>query len=83
MYAYYDPEISYCQGMNFLMGFIFNFIQDEEISFKCFTLLVQRMLRDLLDHDLKKIRLLFYQLDRLIQIYLPILYEHFQVKKIN
>lgn len=81
MYAHYNPQISYCQGMNFLMGFLFNFIQDEEKCFKFFAVLVQNMLLDLLGYDLKKIKLLFYQIDRLIEIYLPALSYHFQVKE--
>lgn len=79
MYAYYDPLISYCQGMNFLMGFLFNFIQDEEITFKCFAVLLEKMLRNLLTQDLKRIKLYFYQLDKLISKFLPNLAEHFAV----
>lgn len=79
MYAYYDPIISYCQGMNFLMGFLFILIQDEEITFKCFAVILEKMLRNVLTQDLKRVKLLFYQLDRLISRYLPTLFEHFSV----
>lgn len=79
MYAYYDPIISYCQGMNFVMGFLYHLIQDEEVTFKCFAILLEKMLRNLLTQDLRRIKLLFYQLDRLVGKFLPNLAEHFQV----
>jgi len=79
MYAYYDPIISYCQGMNFVMGFLFHFIQDEELTFKCFAVLLEKMLRCVLTQDLQRVKLLFYQLDRLVSKFLPNLAEHFHV----
>lgn len=79
MYAYYDPLISYCQGMNFLMGFLYILIQDEETTFKCFAVILEKMLRNILTQDLKRVKLLFYQLDRLIARFLPVLSEHFNV----
>ncbi len=27
-YAYFNPNISYCQGMNFLMGFLLLYLKD-------------------------------------------------------
>ena len=33
-YAYYNPEIEYCQGMNFIVGLLLMVFKDEEIAFK-------------------------------------------------
>ena len=32
-YANYDPEVGYCQGMGFIVGFLILQIKDEELSF--------------------------------------------------
>jgi hypothetical protein len=33
-YAYYNPEIEYCQGMNYIAGFLLAMVKDEEVAFK-------------------------------------------------
>ncbi len=33
-YAFFNPEIEYCQGMNFIAGFLLLVFKDEELSFK-------------------------------------------------
>jgi len=33
-YAFYNPEIEYCQGMNFIVGFLLMIFNDEETAFK-------------------------------------------------
>ena len=33
-YAFFNPEIEYCQGMNFIAGFLYIVFKDEEKSFK-------------------------------------------------
>ena len=33
-YAFFNPEIEYCQGMNFVAGFLYLFFRDEETAFK-------------------------------------------------
>ena len=32
-YTSYDPEIGYCQGMNFIAVLLLTYIQDEEYAF--------------------------------------------------
>ena len=79
--------------MNFVMGFIFTVMEDEELSFRSFIQLIDRNLvsnniyiymyiifiqKDILIQDLKNIRLFFYKLDRLIAINLPDLHHHFK-----
>lgn len=41
--AYVRPEIGYCQGMNFVAAAIFNFIEDEELSFWMFLTFLDQM----------------------------------------
>lgn len=33
-YAFYNPEIQYCQGMNYITGFLLQVLKDEEMAFK-------------------------------------------------
>lgn len=36
-YAMYDPEISYCQGMNFIVALLLKHLKNEEDTFFCFV----------------------------------------------
>lgn len=33
-YAFFNPEVEYCQGMNFIAGYLFLVFRDEEVAFK-------------------------------------------------
>jgi len=33
-YAFFNPEIEYCQGMNFVAGYLYLVFKDEEVAFK-------------------------------------------------
>jgi hypothetical protein len=78
-YAFYNPEIEYCQGMNFLAGFFYFYYKDEEKAFKAMLGLIQKFnLTELFNATLPRLKLYFYVLDRLISMYLPELHEHFK-----
>jgi hypothetical protein len=78
-YAFYNSEIKYCQGMNFLAGFLLMFFKDEELAFKAFSGLIQKFdMTELFKEDMPHLKLFFYKLDRLINMYLPDLYSHFK-----
>lgn len=78
-YAFYNPEIEYCQGMNFLAGFFYFYYKDEEKAFKGMLGLIQKFdLTELFNTTLPRLKLYFYILDRLISMYLPDLHEHFK-----
>jgi len=40
-YAFFNPEIEYCQGMNFVAGFLYLFFKDEEKAFKALQDIVE------------------------------------------
>ena len=78
-YAFYNPEIGYWQGMNFLAGFFYFYYKDEEKAFKAMLGLIQKFdLTELFNTNLPRLKLYFYMLDRLIAMYLPDLHEHFK-----
>mmetsp|Transcript_27080 Transcript_27080/g.26721 ORF Transcript_27080/g.26721 Transcript_27080/m.26721 type:complete len:147 (+) Transcript_27080:843-1283(+) len=75
-YAAFNPEVGYCQGMNFIAGTLYLQLQDEEIVFKCLIGLIEKyQMKALFKHNLPKLRQFFYQLDRLIGLLLPEVHE--------
>lgn len=78
-YAFYNSEIKYCQGMNFLAGFLLMFYKDEKVAFKAFSGLINKFgMTELFTDDMPLLKLFFYKLDRLISMYMPDLYSHFK-----
>ena len=83
-FASENREISYCQGMNYIMGFLYINIKDEEKTFKAFTYLIDLYFENMFTKDLYKLKLLFFQFDRCLALFLPNLADHFKViSKIN
>ena len=79
-YAFFNPEIQYCQGMNFVAGFLLLVFRDEEKVFKAMQAIVhQNDMADLFNQELPKLKLFFYQFDRLLNIQMPQLHSHFKV----
>lgn len=83
-YAFYNSEVTYCQGMNFLAGFLFLFFKDEETTFKALTGLINRFnMSELFKQDLPLLKEYFYKLDRLISMKIPDLHAHFKNENIQ
>ena len=71
-YAVFNPEIEYCQGLNYLGGFFYLIYRNENIAFSMLCSLIANFkLADLYKDNMPMLQLLFYQLTRLIAIYLP------------
>ena len=83
-YAFYNKEIEYCQGMNFIAGFLLMVLKDEQTAFKAMIQLLDRFnMSRLFNSDLPMLKLFFYQLDRLVSIFEPDLHSHFKDEMIN
>jgi len=83
-YAFFNPEIEYCQGMNFVAGFLFLVFRDEQLSFKALMRCAEIFdMSHLYKKELPKLKLFFYQLDRLIAIRMPLLHQHFKDEQIS
>ncbi|CAD5234344.1 unnamed protein product [Bursaphelenchus xylophilus] len=76
-YSLYDEEVGYCQGLSFLAAALLLHMSEE----KSFCVLVRIMynyeLRDLFKLGFDALHLRFYQLQKLIEDYIPDLYRHF------
>jgi hypothetical protein len=78
-YAFYNEELGYCQGMNYVVGTIFLQLQDEDLTFKTLVALIDKFqMKELFISSLPKLKLFFYTLDRIIAIILPELHEKFK-----
>ena len=65
--------------MNMLMVYLLYVTElNEELSFRLFRSLLDKMLRDIFLEGLKSMRLHFYILDRLIAIFIPKLFIHWK-----
>jgi len=84
-YALTNPKLNYCQGMNFLAGFLFLCMGNQEyLAFGALREVVDRYaMTHLFNKELPMLKLMFYQLDRLICIHLPDLHNHFKDESIN
>ena len=70
--------------MNFIVGYLFLVFRDEETVFKVLVCLIDKFdMEDLFKQDVPLLRLYFYQLDRLISIFLPDLHSYLKAENIN
>lgn len=74
----YDREVQYCQGMNYMMGFVYIITQNPHKSFKVFCKMMEK-LRHLFDHEFKQLKKYFFKFTRLIELFMPDLADHFKV----
>ena len=66
--------------MNFIAGFLYLFLESEALAFAVMRQVIKKFDISLLfNSETPKLKLCFYQLDRLISILLPDLHTHFKV----
>lgn len=83
-YSAYNPDVGYCQGMNYIAGTLYSQIQEEELTFKCLIGLIEKyQMKSLFKHNLPKLRQFFYQMDRLTSLILPEIHDLFNEVGIN
>lgn len=81
-YALVNPQsVDYCQGMNFIAGFLFLIFRDEALTFQVMKCVIKKNDMHLLfnTEGTSKLKMSFYTLDRLISILLPDLHSHLKV----
>lgn len=75
-YSLYDPEVGYCQGMQFVVGPLLLNMPDEE-AFSTFVRLMKSYdLRGHFTPNMPALQLRLFQFDRLLEDFLPLLYRH-------
>jgi len=79
VYAYYNKRVEYCQGMNFIVGYLYLLFQDEYTTFRFFVRLVDKYnMRHLFTHDVPLLKRYFYKFDRLLYLLCPEISEYFR-----
>jgi hypothetical protein len=71
IYAYYHADISYCQGMNYIAGYLYIKTKDEEAAFRIFEYLMEQRFKELFANEFEVLKIKMYQFDRLLAIFHP------------
>ena len=65
--------------MNFIAGMLYLIFKDEEAAFKVLVRMIDKYnLANMFNDDLPLLKVYFYQLERLISMFLPELHAHFK-----
>ena len=79
-----SPNVSYCQGMNYIAAFLLNIIENEEEVFYFFySLLESTEYGSLFYNDLEKLKKYFYVFERILNVLVPELYEYLKNNNIS
>ena len=82
--AFVRPEIGYCQGMNFIVGSLINFIDNEEKCFWIFLYFIDNLdLKKLYLQNVPEYLIKLYQLNYFINKKFPDLVPHLKRNQIN
>ena len=80
----YRDTTSYFQGLNFLTSFLMKVFKSEELSYRMLNYLNENIYAYIFNKkDEKQLPLVFYQFDRLVEIYFPNLSDHFYRERIS
>ena len=82
--AFIRPQIGYCQGMNFIVGSLINFIDNEEKCFWIFLHFIENIeLKPLYLQKMPDYLIKLYQLNYFIKENYPKLFPHLKINQIN
>jgi Rab-GTPase-TBC domain len=77
VYSFYDQTVGYCQGMNYIVGFLLNvFPQEGEAFYALRQLMELSKMRCLFKKETPLLQQLFYIIKKLIAKHMPELYRH-------
>jgi hypothetical protein len=77
VYSFYDQTVGYCQGMNYIVGFLLNvFPQEGEAFYALRQLMELSKMRCLFKKETPLLQQLFYIIKKLIAKHVPELYKH-------
>ena len=83
-YAHFNSAVGYCQGMNYLFGTLYMIFQNEEAAFISGVGLINRYQMSAIFYtQLPRLKVMFYQLDRMIARFIPALQTVFRRESIS
>ena len=76
-FVYCENKINYVQGINSIVGFIYDLTQNEEQTFLLLICIFNyTQLRDIYDdEEFHNLKILFYSMERILYLYLPKIYS--------
>ncbi|XP_013179511.1 PREDICTED: ecotropic viral integration site 5 ortholog isoform X2 [Papilio xuthus] len=77
-YSLHDREVGYCQGSGFIVGLLLMQMPEEEAFAVLVTIMQQHRMRDMFKPSMAELGLCMFQLENLVQEFLPELHYHFQ-----
>ncbi|KAK6626884.1 ecotropic viral integration site [Polyplax serrata] len=77
-YSLHDREVGYCQGSGFIVGLLLMLMPEEEAFAVLVKLMRDYRMRDMFKPSMAELGLCMFQLENLVQEFIPDLYVHFQ-----
>ena len=76
-FVYSENKINYVQGINSILGFLYDLTENEEETFHLLiSIFIMTQLRDIYDdEEFQKLKQMFYTVERLVYLYLPKIYS--------
>ena len=82
--AFLKPELNYCQGMSYIGSFLIQLTDNEEGTFYLmFGIVENTEFTSIFLSDLQKLKIFFYDFDRLIAIFVPEAYSLLTINNIK
>ncbi|CAD8148498.1 unnamed protein product [Paramecium octaurelia] len=82
-YAFHNKEVGYCQGMNYIVGYLYLTFEDEEVTYIVFDYIMRNYFSQYFENEFEMLKKVFYQYERLLFLFLPNLYHHFKKQKVD
>jgi len=76
-YSVFNAEVGYCQGMGFICGVLLMYMGEDDAFLMLISLLENYRMAGLFMDNLPLLNKYFFQLQRLIEMHMPLLYSHF------
>merc|ERR1719235_1049723 len=75
-YSVFNPEVGYCQGMGFICGLLLMYMREDDAFLMLISLLENYRMSGLFMPNLPLLNKYFFQLQRLLEMHMPLLYNH-------
>lgn len=83
-FAFFNREIEYCQGMNYMAGFLLALVKDEETAFRILQQVASKYaMHELFNPDIPRLKLYFLQMDRMLAQVNQDLAAHFATENVS
>mmetsp|Transcript_28765 Transcript_28765/g.52419 ORF Transcript_28765/g.52419 Transcript_28765/m.52419 type:complete len:356 (+) Transcript_28765:71-1138(+) len=75
-YSVFNAEVGYCQGMGFICGLLLMYMREEDAFLMLISLLDNYRMAGLFMPNLPLLNKYFFQLQRLLEMHMPMLFNH-------